>query len=117
MEQVRYFGPDVNSSVPSTFRVLAFLVFSSTFEIPAIHNSKYGNITITHVAENGSVFTISTNCLGSGTPEETLQRHWVGSLDKGSKEQSGSNFGSGGFPSSPVQHATIFTAATFLLNH
>lgn len=73
--------------MPSTFETLAFLVFSSTLELLAIHDYKYGNITITHVAENGST------------------------------ERSGSNLGSGGFPSSPVQHAITFTAASFLLNH
>lgn len=98
MEQVTYFGPDMNRSMPSTFQILAFLVFSSTLELLAIHDCKYGNITLTHVAENGSVFTISTNCPGSRTPED-FKEALGGVTGKGSKEQSGSNFGSAGFPS------------------
>lgn len=116
MEQVTYFGLAMNSLMPSTWQILAFLVFSSSLELLAIHDYKYENITITPVTENGPAFTISTNCLGGGTLEDTTEAPG-GVTATGSKEQSGSNFSSGGFPSSPVQHARAFTAASFLLNH
>lgn len=116
MEQVTYFGLALNSFMPSTLQILAFLVFSSSPELLTIHDYKYENITITPVTENGPVFTMSTNYLGGGTLEDTTGAPG-GVPAKGSKEQSSSNSSSGGFPSSPVQHARAFTAASFLLNH
>lgn len=116
MEQVTYFGHNMNSSVPSTFQILAFLVFSSTLVLLAIQDCKYGNITITPVAEKGPVFTISANCLGSRTSKD-IKEALGGVTGKGSTEQSSSNFSSSHFTSSPGQCTVPFTVASFLLNH
>lgn len=96
--------------------MLAFLGFSSTLVLLAIQDCKYGNNTITHVADNGYVFTISTNCLGSRASKD-IKEALGGVTGKGSKEQSISNFSSRHFPSSPTQCAITVTVASFLLNH
>lgn len=62
------------------------------------------------------MFIISTNGLGRGTPED-IKEALGGLTGKGSEDQSGSNFGSSGFPSSPVQRGVTFTVASFPLKH
>lgn len=41
-EQVKYLGPGMNTSMPSTSQTLGFLVCSSTLESLAIQGCKYG---------------------------------------------------------------------------
>lgn len=107
----------IQTALSPTFQIPASLFFSSTPEVLEIHDHKYGNIIITHVAENGSVFTISTNCLDtiSGALKDSKEA-LHGDTGKGTKNKV-VHTSSGGFPTSPVKHATTCTAASFILNH
>lgn len=111
-----FFVPSMNTSV-TYFSNPCIFILASTLVVLAIHQHKYGNITIPHAPENRSVLKIATNCLDmiSGAPMDSKEAVH-GDTGKGTKNKV-VHTSCGGFPTSPVKHKTICTAASFILNH